>query len=409
MKMKFIEGGKALADKLAKLADEHQHISFAVAWASLSDKTQAIFNKNKIEKAVIGTHFYQTDPEVLKAFIECDKCRFVFESSGVFHPKVYLFWTESSKKWDLLIGSANLTNAALKNNTELLLHVSYEYGADSFHKNAEKIISEYENRADSFRKNAEKMISQYYGKGETVTRKKADWYESMYKSKRQILARVSGEYKGKDLADTEMMPMSWDDFLKEVKTDKHFEARLKLLDFAKKEFANAESFFAIDDEARKIIAGIDERGELFGNMEGAGRYVKAINANNKVISKALDCIPEKGDVIYEHYASYIEMLKKTLPEGGKGWGISAKTRLLALKRPDQFVCVNGENDLELCQGFGIKPLRNNDNRYWNDLICRIRDSAWWNSDIPQGLEQRRVWHGRVAMLDAIFYNRQKKS
>ena len=42
-------------------------------------------------------------------------------------------------------------------------------------------------------------------------------------------------------------------------------------------------------------------------------------------------------------------------------------------------------------------------RYWEDIVCRIVDSIWWNESKPTDNEALRVWLGRAAMLDAILY------
>jgi len=39
----------------------------------------------------------------------------------------------------------------------------------------------------------------------------------------------------------------------------------------------------------------------------------------------------------------------------------------------------------------------------DDVVCRIMDSAWWNSPKPKQNEKEQAWLGRAAMLDAIFY------
>ena len=117
-------GGERLSQKLMELIEKHDNIAFAVAWANHKNEAYKalVRNKKKISYAVIGTHFYQTHPDVLKCFIGCNEVRFVLQPQGIFHPKAYLFW--SKKSWDMLVGSANLTSGALGENEELLLHIS---------------------------------------------------------------------------------------------------------------------------------------------------------------------------------------------------------------------------------------------------------------------------------------------
>jgi len=48
-------------------------------------------------------------------------------------------------------------------------------------------------------------------------------------------------------------------------------------------------------------------------------------------------------------------------------------------------------------------------RYWDEIIQRILDSPWWNSEAPNSNDALRVWNGRAAMLDVIYYNDKRPS
>lgn len=391
--MRLTKGGSSLDSKLNKLFQQHEHVAFAVAWASSgSDTFSAISSdRKKIYKAVIGTHFYQTHPDVLDEFVGFKKCHFVLQPQGVFHPKVYLFWSKSS--WDLLIGSANLTNGAFTKNAELLLHVS--------NKDADETLLAQ----------AKKIIADYWEQGEIVTAHEARRYRDLWKAQQRSLSRISGKYSdtsnSKAPIHTEIMSMPWSLFLEKVQADPHhgFEQRCELLDLIRKEFSSHQSFSDMELGVRKTIAGLpndwNEHWGWFGSMSGAGYYHQAINDNNMHISNALKAIPLEGAVTSENYNSYIDEFVQAFPNGRDG--VSTASRLLALKRPDQFVCLDSKNKSQLCKDFGIKQSGMDYSRYWDDVICRIMDSAWWNSSMPSNKSERRVWLGRAAMLDAIFY------
>lgn len=91
--MELITEGNKLNDILCNLIENCMEFSFAVAWASKNTNTlkTILSNKTKIKKSIIGTHFFQTDYEVLNAFIENDNVRFMLQPNGVFHPKAYFF------------------------------------------------------------------------------------------------------------------------------------------------------------------------------------------------------------------------------------------------------------------------------------------------------------------------------
>lgn len=391
--MHLTMGGSSLNSKLKKLAETHENISFAVAWASAgSDAFDAIYSgRKKIRKAVIGTHFYQTHPDVLNKFIDFDNCHFVLQPKGVFHPKAFLFWSKYS--WDLLIGSANLTKGALTENTELLLHVNSK------------------DTDEELRLQTEQIISDYWQQGEVVTATKARAYRELWKTQQSALRRISGSYspssKSKPPVHTEVMAMSWDTFLSRVKADPHhgFKERCNLLELVRQCFTTHKSFSVMALDERKTIAGLpnswNEHWGWFGSMKGAGYYHQAINENSPHISAALDSIPLQGAVTSGYYKAYIDEFVRAFPNGRDG--ISIASRLLALKRPDQFVCLDSKNKKQLCKDFGIKQSGMGYERYWDDVVCRIMDSAWWNSPRPKQKEAEQVWLGRAAMLDAIFY------
>ena len=69
------------------------------------------------------------------------KC--VKRDSPMFHPKIYIFWSQD--RWDLLIGSANLSGGGMKWNTELMLHMSSDDCSNEVFRNARKKINRYWN------------------------------------------------------------------------------------------------------------------------------------------------------------------------------------------------------------------------------------------------------------------------
>lgn len=391
--MKLIAKGESLAKTIVKLIDKHANYSFAVAWTSAETEVfeKIKESKKKIKRAAIGTHFYQTHPAVLESFIDSKKVRFVLQPQGVFHPKVYLFYSDDN--WDLLIGSANLTAGAMGKNSELMLHVS---SIDSGEVELDDAVL--------------KRITAYWEMGETVSDSMAGKYRALWRAQQPNLRRISGAYSSNESIapiHTEIMSMSWDEYYRRVQDDPYhgYERRCHLLDLAHNAFKEYESFSNMEIGLRKTIAGLpndlNEHAGWFGSMKGAGYYHQAINNNDARISRSLHFIPFDGAVTRNHYDSYISEFVSAFPNGGHGVGIAS--RLLALKRPDYFVCLDSKNKSNLCNDFGIKSTNMTYERYWDDLICRIHDSVWWNSPTPVSQLERKVWEGRAAMLDAIFY------
>ena len=109
--MQLISNGTTFKAHLTRLFSKYSHASMAVAWASAgTDAFKSLLSqRSKVKHAVIGTHFYQTHPDVLDAFVGSDTTRFMLQPAGVFHPKVYCFHDSAGKEFEIIIGSANFT------------------------------------------------------------------------------------------------------------------------------------------------------------------------------------------------------------------------------------------------------------------------------------------------------------
>jgi HKD family nuclease len=392
--LKLISSNKKLRNTLSRLIEDYSEISFAVAWASSGNPVFDLLRarSSRITCAVIGTHFYQTHPDVIDAFRRNSKVRFVVQPSGVFHPKIFLFC--SNDRWEALIGSANFTNGAFSTNSEVILR-----------------IGSADNGTTSIRDEMTSLIEQYWGMAKSISAPEAAAYREVRNRKQPALRRLTGQYGSRDarktLTDSSVMSMAWSQYYQAVRADQHhgFEGRCELLAAVAQAFTDHQTFAAMPVALRKTIAGLpndqETRWGWFGSMQGAGYYYQAINENNQHISLALDEIPLRGIVTRAQYQQYIEEFLVAFPNGGHGLGIAS--RLLALKRPDQFVCLDSKNQRNLCKDFGIVRSGMNYDRYWDEIVERILDAPWWNSRRPTTQNQAAVWDGRAAMLDAIFY------
>src|SRR3546814_4861364 len=82
--------------------------------------------------------------------------------------------------------------------------------------------------------------------------------------------------------------------------------------------------------------------------------------------------------------------------------LAPATRLLAMKRPDVFVCVNGGNTKGLAVALTFAPTTIDLKNYWERVIEPIQQAPWYNASRPTGRDME-LWDARVAMLDAIYY------
>lgn len=149
------------------------------------------------------------------------------------------------------------------------------------------------------------------------------------------------------------------------------------------------------------ITGKEIDFKWFGSMVGGGYFKNRINTNNNHLAIAIDSIPLHGEITRDMYLGYINEMAKGFLEGG--FGIAIATRLLAMKRPDYFVCLDSKNKERLCKSFEISASVDFE-KYWDSIVERIIDSVWWTSSQPEGNQERLVWESRAAFLDAIFYD-----
>ncbi|WP_345988728.1 phospholipase D family protein [Sulfurimonas sp. HSL1-2] len=398
--MQIIADNVKLREKLVSLIDECDRIQIASAWASAGNIVvdALLQNKEKIQKLIVGTHFFQTDPKFLAAFEGFEKARVRMHEGAVFHPKIYYF-DMGNNGWECLIGSANLTNAAMGNNDEIMVLVSdSDADASTAQLDIWKVMGEWE-------KNAKKIDNEFI-----------NFYTKLYKAKSQALQSVATPLPPKDSErtfDSEIFSLTWEEFFNEIQEFTIFEKgtiidRDAVLSKAHQLFSTHQNFAQMGELDRKKIGGFYERIEdgldwrWFGSMKGSGDFKKQINDNNPHISSALDLIPNDGTVTREDYLAYIDEFSKSFTEEQNR--LATSTRLLTMKRPDYFMCVDSQNKRQLCRDFGIIERELNIDTYWDLITAQIINCAWWSQDpsVLTGL-QRSVWNGRAAFLDALYY------
>jgi hypothetical protein len=204
-----------------------------------------------------------------------------------------------------------------------------------------------------------------------------------------------------------LVSLSWPDFFARVGAEQRppghplFEERLQVLREIRRLFAQQVHFRDLDYKGRRMVAGLLKSANpnflLFGSMQWVGFFKQAVRDNNEEISLALDEIPIDGDISRDHYQRFTDRFLKAF----KHSGMALASRLLAMKRPDTFVCVNNQNREGLVQAFGVSPSKDAD-AYW-DLIGKVRSCTWWKAPAPAPGDEREVWRARAAFLDALFY------
>lgn len=403
--MNLLSNNTQLSRTFAKLLHQHQYFSFAVAWASreFASCDLLLSYKNKIQKGIVGTSFYHTDPKFIEAF-RGDKCvRFVppyDAKAGLFHPKLYVFFSNNGT-WDCIIGSANFTAGAFQKNSEISVHLCNQ-----------------DDPSSSLLRQVEQKISDYWGADTLVYADEIDLaaYTPMWARHRKARDQALGKFGKKTLSrppsSVDLLKMNWDEFVKEVGKDQHHtqDRRLQVLKRANQLFQSHTNFSDLTRDNQKAIAGFKRLGTIdwgwFGSTTGAGWFKGIINSHPEYFDDALRHIPMSDSISKEAYMwfikDYCEAFRKQYGSL-TGHGLPTATRLLAMKRPDYFLVYNRANESGLSVRLGYKVGRQDYEGYWDSILEPVFQSNWWTAPPPTGAIEQQIWNGRMAMLDVFFY------
>ncbi len=399
--MRLLKSSKEIGSRFLELLENCETVSFAVAWASIDFEAyeQLCKQSEKIKLAVVGTHFHQTHPEFIRSFRKHSRTRFLLNSDELFHPKAFLFEGPGSRT-SAIIGSANFTAGGFERNHELAIEFDYR-DTDA--------AATFRSLANSF--------ETYWNSAEAISIELLENYERQWLRRQPVLNRIAGRYGGssnnptKPIEKDPVQSLSWSEYVRKVRVDPEQSVvqRLSVLDAARKLFETYIHFKDMPPDQRRGIAGIQEtevvRWKWFGSMVGSGRFKHLVIESPMLLSDALDEIPFSGRIGREQFDAFCGKFRKALEAAGySSGGVATPTRLLAMKRPDYFVCFDSANKSNLCASFGIPQARVSDlNGYWDQVVERVIDSEWWDSARPLTEEDAKIWDGRAAFLDAMYY------
>jgi len=385
----IITDSKELKRLFVNAMEKYNQFYWAVAWAGREfDVFDKFFlNQNKIKRVVIGLHFYQTHPDFIKKAIQISGIKFIKQPEGTFHTKTYLFFN-NDKEWVAFIGSANFTEAAFTENTETMIMIT-SANVDMLNS----IIA---------------IIDRSWEKAKSFTGTEFNRYKKIWAEKNIYARELKQPFvkREKDLAEAAVKDMTWAEFIEGIKKDKHgYKGRITMMQRVQEFFKNNNDFGAMDESTRKRIAGFAGKvdgidWDWYGSMKGAGLFKKAVNKKDENIIMAINAIPLEGDVTHDNFNDFVFNYQKTFKKGN--W-IATATRLLAMKRPDIFVCLDSKNERLLSQNFAIKQTGMTYERYWEEIIGNIKKSNWWKDSTFKNDEEKEIFKYRAAFLDALYY------
>lgn len=400
MQIEFL-GAKDVDSRLRNCIAEYEEFHWAVAWGSMTDVAKEFLrHPAKLRNVTFGVAFSQTDPDLVDALIGVRNASVALRfPKGTYHPKVYGF--RSREKAAAVVGSANFTFGGLGRNLEAAVAVTGDANEPFFR--------------DLFT-----FTSESAKYGDAVTPE----FASAYRASCRRAARMSKPPK--DPLDgleqikpagfsSPLISMGWDAYVTEVRASAHHDVdgSLALLRIAQEWFASVPSFSELSPAQRKAIAGIIGRNQKtdpdldrdwgwFGSMRGMGDFANRIDENDIHLAQALDSIPQKGEVTKDHYGKFVTLFRKAFENSSRMGGVPTASRLLAMKRPDTFICICKPNIGEASHRMVFSRTMLELDDYWEKVIEVIRLSDWYHAEKPGGVDGE-IWENRVAMLDAILY------
>ncbi len=400
MEVKFLTRAQTQATLIA-LVEICDSMQWAVAWATENEVFEAAMRSgSKFEHFVVGTHMFQTQPEVLERAAALKAAAVVPPTGDLFHPKVYLF--RNGRRIRCVVGSPNLTNAAMSRNVEA--SVLLDGSSD-----------------DAALVELSRFVSEAWKGAEDIS------HEFLYRYRHQYAAKAAAREELTKFADvrppskpnTKRAPhdMSWADYLVQVRSSSHpsahlFKERLGVLTKARALFATGIPYAKWSEDDRKLVAGTLGRKKsqqpgvdygLFGSMGASGTFANLVIEAPIGLSDALDFIPLINAVTQNDYDRYCKAFIAAFDQDGRVGGLPTATRLLAMKRPDAYVCIDSANRKDLCENFGVSPSTTNLENYWHRIIEPMHGDAWWRHPQPSNAADAEIWLGRAALLDAVYY------
>jgi HKD family nuclease len=385
--MKFITKNTLLTKTLIDAIEKYDKIYIAVAWATCHKTSKILLeNSRKIQKLIVGTDREVTSPEFLEKFKNQlgDKLKVIHQSEGLFHPKLYLFTDNEEDEWSLFIGSANFTKNAFSENHESVM-----------------LITNEDNITNNILREQFMCLQEYEKIAFSITDEFLENYKFLYnKSKRQ--STFYDPYLSASLQE-----LTWKNYkkfimLRRTNETLWYDERIKLLSKANEYFreiekssSRKEGQFISIEKLKALIGLVNERDDIywhhFGHMRTSNLAVKELQGVINIVNK----IPFSGKVTREDYNSYMAIILSI-----KNIDLSIATRILALKRPDFFFCVTGENTHRFKHDFKYSFNKKSKDDYWKLVNEDLPSCSWYKNNyaMPGALR-----NSKTAMLDTILY------
>lgn len=371
-------------------------LDLAYAWVASSGGSAEhwrVLPLDRVRRAILGIHFAQTEPYVLRELRDLGVLRVIADTGGVFHPKLIIGTKGTEAR--AIVGSSNLTTGGFAGNTEVNILLAGPIGDPALKQLAAFIddqwshprafepddpwFEEYERLYDN--RPAPPQMGPKKKRGPSVVNKgedlDLDWAEFV------------------DLISQQERRALWTGL--EIHVFDHPEGSyLQEVEGCQAAFAAEPSYAKMPEDDRKLVAGWGERTTgYYGYTRAAGNFKKLTRTKPEDVAVHLDKIPLSGPVTIAQARAYLAGIM-----GVTGVALGTATRLLCMKRPDRFLPANNASLLNISRVFGTTP--NTVEKYLT-LVGHIWTYPWILAPAPADVSGARLWRARVALLDAVFY------
>lgn len=207
-------------------------------------------------------------------------------------------------------------------------------------------------------------------------------------------------------------------FIEEQKEVISLDERLRLLNFFEplketplQELSNLDRLAFIGKHTSDHAPSTyDFDAEFFVSTKTNRLFQQQVEQRASEFADALSHIPLMGDVTLKDYQAFVSAYKAIFaldvdrqPSTEKAPLIPA-TRLLAMRRPDQFVAMSATKFDVLCSAFGCTRIGNYDfDGYWYEVIATMRTCPWWMSPEPEDANEQQLWKYRAALVEVFHF------
>ena len=377
-------------------------VDIAVAWIGPSVALDLLLDevkgRNLKVRIIVGLSGNGTSPIALRSLqVNGVQIRIGKSSTGIFHPKLYLY--RSSAQTKCWIGSSNFTLPGFSQNSELV-HEFNDQGS---------CCSWFDELWNNLPLDSNALINNY----------EESWHRSRPEHTPDIepIEITSGGLLGL-LASAK----SWSAYLgalnrcdKYCRQSYHFSvlgdewSYIDTITYGT-DIARRDDWGQLSIIEKRILLGVETKDAdgtwgLLGNMSGAGsargKFYKDRAIRNG-IRRALDPVIRASDT--RTFLNAVGPFIKSVSDIA-GFGPAIATRLIALARPDCGVSVNKGSAPGLSKLTSLsdnaQTLGNEKN--YPELLKWVYKQGWYGVDKPQDAFEQTIWSMRAALIDSFVY------